>query len=103
MQEEILTTEGLRATLKQVIDPEVGMDIVELGLVYDIRIAAGRVEADITMTTPSCPMGSMIADEARGVLAAAVAPGTEVVVNLVWDPPWDPSMMSEGARAHFGW
>lgn len=93
----------LRAVLTQVIDPEIGMNIVDLGLVYDIRIAAGHIEVDITMTTPACPMGDMIIDEARSVVSAAAPPDTEVQVNLVWDPPWDASMMSELAREHFGW
>ncbi len=94
---------AIRTLLKQVLDPEVGMNIVDLGLVYDVRPAAGRIEIDITMTTPSCPMGDMIVDEARGVVSAAVPLGTEVQVNLVWDPPWDAAMMSEHARKHFGW
>jgi metal-sulfur cluster biosynthetic enzyme len=94
---------ALRALLTQVLDPEVGMNIVDLGLVYDVRVVAGRIEVDITMTTPSCPMGDMIIDEARSLVVAAAPPGTEVQVNLVWDPPWDASMMSEHARKHFGW
>lgn len=99
-----LPTEAvLRAALSKVMDPEAGMNIVDLGLVYDIRIGLDRVEVDITMTTPSCPMGSMIADEVRGALAGEVAPGTAIAVNIVWDPPWDPSRMSERARQHFGW
>ena len=93
----------LRQALTQVIDPEVGMNIVDLGLVYDIRIAAERIEVDITMTTPACPMSSMIAEQAREVILAALPPETEVIVNLVWDPPWDASMMSDHAREHFGW
>jgi metal-sulfur cluster biosynthetic enzyme len=93
----------LRNALTQVIDPEVGMNIVDLGLVYDIRIAAERIEVDITMTTPACPMSSMIAEQVRDVISAGVAAGTDVVVNLVWDPPWEASMMSDHAREHFGW
>lgn len=93
----------LRNALTQVLDPEVGMNIVDLGLVYDIRIAAERIEVDITMTTPACPMSSMIADQVRDVVIAGVVAGTEVVVNLVWEPAWDASMMSEHARQHFGW
>lgn len=93
----------LRALLTQVIDPEIGMNIVDLGLVYDIRISTGRIEVDITMTTPACPMGDMIIDEARSVVSAAAPAGTGIEVNLVWDPPWDASMMSEYAREHFGW
>ena len=93
----------LRQALTRVIDPEVGMNIVDLGLVYDIRIAAERIEVDITMTTPACPMSSMIAEQAREVILAALPAETEVIVNLVWDPPWDASMMSDHAREHFGW
>ena len=93
----------LRQALTQVIDPEVGMNIVDLGLVYDIRIAAERIEVGITMTTPACPMSSMIAEQAREVILAALPAETEVMVNLVWDPPWDASMMSDHAREHFGW
>ena len=93
----------LRNALTQVIDPEVGMNIVDLGLVYDIRIAAEGIEVDLTMTTPACPMSSMISEQVRDVIIAGVAAGTEVVVNLVWDPPWDASMMSDHAREHFGW
>ncbi len=98
-----LDPKALRALLTQVIDPEVGMNIVDLGLVYDVRVLPGRIEVDITMTTPSCPMGGMIVDEARSVVAAALPPDIEVDVNLVWEPPWDTSMMSEHAREHFGW
>lgn len=98
-----LDADTLRALLTQVIDPEIGMNIVDLGLVYDIRIDTGRIEVDITMTTPACPMGDMIIDEARSVVSAAADAGTEIEVNLVWDPPWDASMMSEYAREHFGW
>lgn len=93
----------LRNALTGVIDPEVGMNIVDLGLVYDIRIAPERIEVDITMTTPACPMSSMIADQVREVISAGVTAGTEIIVNLVWDPPWEASMMSDHAREHFGW
>jgi metal-sulfur cluster biosynthetic enzyme len=97
------TEAALRSALTAVLDPEVGMNIVDLGLVYGLRIGPDRVEADITMTTPSCPMGSMIVDEVRQVLGAGLPAGTDVVVNLVWEPPWDASRMSERARKHFGW
>jgi len=93
----------LRNALTRVIDPEVGMNIVDLGLIYDIRVAAEGIEIDLTMTTPACPMSSMIADQVRDVVMAGVPAGTEVTVNLVWEPPWEPAMMSEYAREHFGW
>ncbi len=97
------TESTLRAALCQVIDPEAGMNIVDLGLVYAVRMETNRVEVDLTMTTPACPMGAMIVDEAGAVLRREVPAGMEVVVNLVWEPPWVPSMMSEHARKHFGW
>ncbi len=95
--------EDLRQALMQVLDPEVGVNIVDLGLVYEVRLADGRVEVDLTMTAPSCPMGSTIVEEAREVLAARLPADTSIAVSLVWDPPWEPSMMSEQAREHFGW
>lgn len=97
------TESSLREALRQVIDPEAGMNIVDLGLVYGVRVDAGRVEVDLTMTTPACPMGAMIVDEARAVLRRALPAKINLVVNLVWEPPWAPSMMSNHARKHFGW
>ena len=85
------------------IDPEVGMNIVDLGLIYDIRIAAEGIEVDLTMTTPACPMSSMIADQVHEVIGTAVPAGTDITVNLVWEPAWNASMMSDHAREHFGW
>lgn len=97
------TTESVREALRTVLDPEAGMNIVDLGLVYDIRVSAGSLEVDMTMTTPSCPMGAAIVEDARRAIRALAPAGTAVNVRLVWDPPWDASMMSERARAHFGW
>ena len=93
----------LRTALTQVIDPEVGMNIVDLGLIYDLRITAERIEVDLTMTTPACPMSTRIADQVRNVISTEVPAGTAITVNLVWEPAWDASMMSDHAREHFGW
>ncbi|HJV62637.1 MAG TPA: metal-sulfur cluster assembly factor [Albitalea sp.] len=89
--------------LREVDDPEAGMNIVELGLVYRVQVSAGRIEVDMTMTTPACPVTDMLLDQARSAVAAAAPAGTEVVVQLVWEPIWNPSMMSGVAREHFGW
>lgn len=87
--------------LRQVIDPEVGMNIVGLGLVYRVDIAPGRLMIEMTMTSPACPMGDMIVENAA---LAKVLPATlEPEVRLVWEPPWNPSMMDEATRQHFGW
>jgi metal-sulfur cluster biosynthetic enzyme len=89
--------------LRQVDDPEAGMNIVELGLVYRVQASEGRVEVDMTMTTPTCPVAELLVDEAREAIQAVVPEGTQVLVNLVWEPVWTPSMMSGLAREHFGW
>jgi len=95
--------DAVREALRQVDDPEAGMNIVELGLVYGIEVSADAVLIDITMTTAACPMADMIMDQARDAVTAIVPPGTRVEVRLVWDPPWTPDKMSGIAREHFGW
>jgi metal-sulfur cluster biosynthetic enzyme len=95
--------EAVLAALRRVIDPEAGMNIVDLGLVYRIDIGADAVAVDMTMTSPACPMGDMMVDEVKSVLDQAVPSGFRTAVRLVWSPPWDPSRMSETARKHFNW
>jgi metal-sulfur cluster biosynthetic enzyme len=89
--------------LREVDDPEAGMNIVELGLVYRVEAVDGRVEIDMTMTTPACPVAETLVEQAR-LAAQRVCPAdTEVLVQLVWEPIWNPSMMSGAAREFFGW
>ena len=95
--------EAVREALRSVDDPEAGMNIVELGLVYQVEVGEAGVAIDITMTTAACPMADMIVDQARDAVAAIMPPGTPVILNLVWDPPWTPDKMSGIAREHFGW
>ena len=95
--------EGVREALRQVDDPEAGMNIVDLGLVYGIQVAGGAVDIDLTMTTAACPMADMIVDQARSVVEAIVPQGMPVNVHLVWDPPWTPEKMTGIAKEHFGW
>lgn len=95
--------EEVRGALRNVIDPEVGMNIVDLGLIYSVEISGGRLHIDLTMTTPACPMSEMILDHARQALRAIVPEGTEIELNLVWEPPWSPDKMNEYAREYFGW
>jgi metal-sulfur cluster biosynthetic enzyme len=89
--------------LRQVDDPEAGMNIVELGLVYRVQTSAGRIDVDMTMTTPACPVAELLVDQARAAIVAIAPEDTEVLVELVWDPIWNASMMSGIAREHFGW
>ena len=88
-------------TLRQVLDPELGCNIVDLGLVYGVTITGGKVTVKMTLTTPGCPMHESIA---WGVQMALLnLEGVEdVEVELVWDPPWSPAMMSEFGRAFVG-
>ena len=83
--------------LKSVYDPEVPVNIYDMGLVYDICVKNNDVEIDMTMTSPTCPMAEEIMSDAK--VAVSEVPGVRsVTINLVWDPPWDLSHMSEEAR-----
>jgi len=95
--------DAVREALRQVEDPEAGMNIVDLGLVYLIEVVPNAVRVDMTMTTAACPMTDMIVDQAHGAVAALVPEGTAVDVRLVWDPPWTSDKMTGVARQHFGW
>src|ERR1019366_96772 len=102
-QPALATEERVREALCTVDDPEVGMNIVDLGLVYRIDIALELVRVELTMTTPACPMGDLITENAHRAVRAALPEGVAVEVALVWEPPWTPDMMSESARQTFGW
>ena len=97
-----ITEDLVRDALSTVIDPEAGMNVVDLGLVYAIEIADERIHVRMTMTTPACPMGDMILDQAHAAIET-VAPDAAIELELVWDPPWTPALMSENARGFFGW
>jgi metal-sulfur cluster biosynthetic enzyme len=103
----MVTEEMVRAALKNVIDPEIGLDIVNLGLIYrvDVLEEGKTVDIDMTLTTPACPAGPQIIDQARKEVQALsdVYKGLEnVQINLVWSPFWNPSMMTEEARDELG-
>jgi len=84
--------------LRQVIDPEIGCNIVDLGLIYGIAITGATVTVQMTLTTPGCPMSESIAQGAQWALLG-LAGVEEAAVELVWDPPWHPSMMTETGQA----
>ena len=93
--------------LKTVFDPEIPVNLVELGLIYRceaVPLAEGghRVEIDMSMTAPGCGMGDVLKEGVRRKIQGL--PGVqEVRVEVVWDPPWDPSRMSDAARLQLGW
>ncbi len=87
--------------LRVVEDPELGMDIVELGLLYDVAVENGNVEVTFTLTSMGCPVGPMLEEQIRETVAAM--PGVERVESeLTWDPPWTPDKMSEDAKFILG-
>ena len=88
--------------LGRVSDPEIGESIVELGLVEKLEITPARIELALVLTSPTCPMGDAIADEAWQALQQAF-PGREVVIEEAQGVAWDPSRLSEGARERLGW
>lgn len=89
--------------LKRVIDPEIGENIVDLGLVYGLEIDGDDVTVKLTMTTPACPMGELIMDEVHAELTHGLPENMKIDIQLVWEPPWDPSMMSVEAKQKLGW
>jgi metal-sulfur cluster biosynthetic enzyme len=89
-------------TLKRVIDPEAGVNIVDLGLVYKVVPSEAEVKIIMTMTTQSCPMGEHLTEQAERVVRAKFPGVKSVEVELVWDPPWSPAMMSEAAKKQLG-
>lgn len=101
--ESIPSPDKLYEALRDVLDPEAGVSIVDLGLVYRILVEGDLVRVDMTMTSPACPMGEVLLEDVEAALRAAVPAGTRIEVELVWSPPWDPSMMSDEARRHFEW
>jgi metal-sulfur cluster biosynthetic enzyme len=97
------SAEAVRAALRQVIDPEVGINIMDLGLVYGIALDGDRVTIAVTMTSPACPLADYLKDEiARTVQERAPGVG-HVTVALVWDPPWTSERISAAARRQLGW
>ena len=90
-------------TLKDVIDPELGISIVDLGLVYRAGWSTRGIEVALTMTTPSCPWGEMLVQKAEQALRERFRETATIRVELVWEPPWSPERISEQGRRKLGW
>lgn len=92
----------LREMLREVYDPELGVDIVSLGLVYDLQLASRVAAVLITTTTPACPLGSYISTEIETkLLSSGAVDRVEVVITH--SPPWTPEMMGAATKQAFGW
>ena len=94
--------DDILSALKAVIDPELGINIVDLGLVYHAARNDGGIDISLTMTTPACPLGEMMSEEIELVLRRCFPEVTDVRVEIVWDPPWSPELMSEESRRQLG-
>lgn len=89
--------------LESVVDPEVAMNIVDVGLVYGVKVAEGRVDVDLTMTSAACPVTDILLEDVEDALDRALPPELKIHVELVWEPPWTPQRMSARARSFMGW
>ena len=97
-----ISTDMVYAALQEVYDPEIPVSIVDLGLIYDVKIIDHWVGLKMTLTAPGCGMAQMIANAARERVKKI--PGVEdAEVRIVWEPQWNPSMMSEAAKVKLGW
>jgi metal-sulfur cluster biosynthetic enzyme len=95
--------EALEQALRSVMDPEVGVNVYDLGLIYDVLAGdRGDLRVRMTMTTPACPVGSLLAEQVGEALRELPGVGS-VEVELVWDPPWSPELMKPAARRQLGW
>lgn len=90
------------AALGGVYDPELCLDVVSLGLVYGIQAEGGNLVVKMTLTTPGCPVSESLPEEAQAAIIAATDGAVGVDVQVVWDPPWNPSMMNEAAASALG-
>jgi len=88
--------------LRRVLDPELGLSIVDLGLVYGVEIADGLARIRLTMTSAGCPLSDLIIDDIHTELEPVLPPRHEIEIELCWDPPWTPDRMSARARLQLG-
>ena len=98
-----MNVERIWNVLREVIDPELGVNVVDLGLVYDVRTQEGHVHVTMTMTTRACPLGAYLSETADAAIRKGDPDVQSVEVEMVWDPPWEPAMMSAAAKKQLGW
>lgn len=96
------TDPRILGALTQVIDPELGVNIVDLGLVYGGELRDGQVSVRMTMTTPACPMEELLMEMVHSALLREIPEARTVDVDVVWEPAWSPSRMSDAAKAQLG-
>ncbi len=98
----MIEREAVEAALSTVMDPELGLNIVDLGLIYDIQVIGSAVMVNMTLTTPGCPLSGSLPLAAQR--AVETVPGvTRAAVDLVWNPPWTPERIAKNVRKQLGW
>lgn len=98
-----METGKILESLKAVLDPEVGVNIVDLGLIYKVEIKPEEVYIQLTMTSPACPLHGVITREMDKALRETFPDLGPMTIELVWDPPWSPELMSTAAKQQLGW
>ena len=98
----MVSEEAVLDALTNVIDPELGLDFVELGLVYGVEVDGGTVNVTFTLTTPACPIGPQVSEQMQEFVGELDGV-EEVVPNMVFTPPWSPDKMSEDAKFALGY
>lgn len=91
------------AALTRVVDPEVALSIVDVGLIYGVTITPDTARVRLTMTSAACPVADLIIEEVEQELDRVLPAGCRIEVELCWDPPWTSDMMSESARRFMAW
>ena len=102
MMNPMATEPDIREALRQVLDPEIGVNIVDLGLVYRIEVDGARVRIAMTMTSPACPLADYLKELVRSAIRDRLPDVANVDIVVEWEPPWDPDMMSDEARRQLG-
>lgn len=98
----MISEQDVRAALKSVVDPELGINIVDLGLVYGVTVSETEVAVTMTTTTAACPMHNLLSRLAELAVAGVAGDGVAVAIDVVFTPPWSPDMMSDDARRILG-
>lgn len=99
----LATPDKVQAALQEVVDPELGVNIVDLGLVYGVDVTDGCVRVTMTLTTPGCPLHASMSEAAERAIRVLVPGVRQIAVDLVWDPPWSPERITHQGRKELGW
>jgi metal-sulfur cluster biosynthetic enzyme len=103
MSDTEVSREQIATALREVIDPEVGINILDLGLVYRVEVDLPRVTVQMTMTTPACPLGPYLTTQVQDALGRLLPAASDIQVDVVWEPAWSPDFISDEGRRQLGW